>query len=55
MKRILVLTVSMLAVDLFAAQLVHAASDADLIKSAESAAPASVASGAAIYVVGAVA
>ncbi len=53
MKKLVTFTLGMLAVALPAAQLARAEGDADLIKSAESAAPAAIGSGAAIYAMGA--
>ena len=52
MKKFMILTVAVLAVTLPAAKLARAG-DSELIKSAESAAPAAIAAGAAIYAVGA--
>ena len=53
MKKLVILTAGVLAISLPATQIARAGSDADMIKSAESAAPAAVAAGAAIYAVGA--
>jgi hypothetical protein len=53
MKKFAILTASVLAMSLSATQLARAGGDADMIKSAESAAPAAVASGAAVIAVGA--
>lgn len=53
MKKIMMLTASVMALSLPAAQLAHAESDAAMIKNAQMAAPAAVAKDATIYAMGA--